>query len=320
MSKSVQLAVIGGGLIGKRHIEHIIAEPQSELYAIVDPAPVSEEMAKTKGVRWYPNFGAMIAAGKPDGVIVATPNQMHVDNGLEAIAAGIPALIEKPIAEDIAGGLKMIEAAERSGTPILTGHHRRHNPMIQRAKAFIEDGRLGQIVAVHGFFWLMKPDEYFDVPWRREIGAGPVLLNLIHDVDLLRYLCGEVKAVQAFQSNLVRRYPVDETTVIILKFVNGALGTMSVSDSICRALELGADNRRKPGLSAHRSELLLYRWHSRFSVGAAPRTLDQSSQAQLVRAIQGRALRCARQRSSPPANTTILQSYPWRGEAARLRP
>jgi predicted dehydrogenase len=232
LSKSMQLAVIGGGLIGRRHIEHIIAEPQSELYAIVDPAPVSEEMAKTKGVRWYPNFGAMIAAGKPDGVIVATPNQMHVNNGLEAIAAGIPALIEKPIAEDIAGGLKMIEAAERSGTPILTGHHRRHSPMIQRAKAFIEDGRLGQIVAVHGFFWLMKPDEYFDVAWRREIGAGPVLLNLIHDVDLLRYLCGEVKAVQAFQSNLVRKYPVDETTVIILKFISGALGPMSVSDSI----------------------------------------------------------------------------------------
>ena len=57
---------------------------------------------------------------------------MHVDNGLEAIAAGIPALIEKPIDKDIAGGLKMIEAAERSGIPILTGHHRRHNQMTAR--------------------------------------------------------------------------------------------------------------------------------------------------------------------------------------------
>jgi len=56
--------------------------------------------------------------------------------------------------------------------------------------------------------------------------------NLIHDVDLLRYLRGEVEAVQAFQSNLVRKYPVDETTVLILKFVSGALGTISVSDTI----------------------------------------------------------------------------------------
>jgi predicted dehydrogenase len=232
MNNAVRLAVLGAGLIGKRHIEHIIAEPQAELYAVVDPSPAGQEVASAKGVRWYPNFAALIATGRPDGAIIATPNQMHVGNGLEAIAAGVPALIEKPIADDIVAGIKLVEAAERAGVPILTGHHRRHNPMIQRAKAIIDEGRLGQIVTVHGFFWLMKPDDYFDLPWRREIGAGPVLLNLSHDVDLLRYLCGEVEAVQAFQSNAVRNYPVDETTVVILKFANGALGTINVTDTV----------------------------------------------------------------------------------------
>jgi predicted dehydrogenase len=232
MNNPVQIAVLGAGLIGKRHIEHIIAEPQAELYAIVDPSPAGKEVASAKGVRCYPNFAAMIATGRPDGVIVATPNQMHVSNGLEAIAAGIPALIEKPIADDIVAGIKLVDAAEKVGVPILTGHHRRHNPTILRAKAIIDGGRLGRIVAVHGFFWLMKPDEYFDIQWRREIGAGPVLLNLSHDIDLLRYLCGEVEAVQALQSNAVRNYPVDETTVVILKFANGALGTINVTDTV----------------------------------------------------------------------------------------
>jgi predicted dehydrogenase len=129
-------------------------------------------------------------------------------------------------------GTKLVEAAEQAGVAILTGHHRRHNPMIQRAKAIIDEGRLGRIVTVHGFFWLMKPDDYFELPWRRMTGAGPVLLNLSHDLDLLRYLCGEVAAVQAFQSNAVRNYPVDETTVVILKFANGALGTMNVTDTV----------------------------------------------------------------------------------------
>ncbi|MBR0898849.1 Gfo/Idh/MocA family oxidoreductase [Bradyrhizobium tropiciagri] len=232
MARAVNLAVLGAGLIGKRHIEHIISEPEAELYAIVDPSPDSKELAAVKRVKWYPNFAAMIAEGKPDGIIVATPNQMHVANGNEAIAAGVPALIEKPIADDLGEGLKLVESGEKAGVAILTGHHRRHNPMIQRAKSIIEQGRLGRIVAVHGFFWLMKPDDYFDVPWRREVGAGPVLLNLIHDVDLLRYLCGEVEAVQAFQSNAVRNYPVDETTVVILRFANGALGTINVSDTV----------------------------------------------------------------------------------------
>ena len=104
--------------------------------------------------------------------------------------------------------------------------------MIQRAKAEIDSDRLGQIVSVHGMFWLIKPDDYFDVPWRREKGAGPILLNLIHDVDLLRYLCGEIVAVQAAQSNRVRGNAVEETAVIILHFDSGALGTMNVSDTI----------------------------------------------------------------------------------------
>jgi predicted dehydrogenase len=232
MNNPVQIAVLGAGLIGKRHIEHIIDEPQADLYAVVDPSPAGQEVATAKGVRWYPNFAAMITTGRPHGVIIATPNQMHVSNGLDAIAAGVPALIEKPIADDIVAGIKLVDAAEKVGVPILTGHHRRHNPTIQRAKAIIDEGRLGRIVAVHGFFWLMKPDDYFNIQWRREIGAGPVLLNLSHDIDLLRYLCGEVEAVQALQSSAVRNYPVDETTVVILKFANGALGTVNVTDTV----------------------------------------------------------------------------------------
>lgn len=232
MSNPVRLAVVGAGLIGKRHVEHIIAEPRAALQAIVDPSPAGKEVASAEAVPWYPNFAAMIADGCPDGVIIATPNQLHVRHGLEAVSSGVPALIEKPIADDVDDGITLVEAAEKAGVPLLIGHHRRHNPIIQRAKAIIDEGRLGRIVAVHGLFWVMKPDDYFDLQWRREIGAGPLLLNLSHDIDLLRYLCGEVEAVQAFQSNAVRNYPVDETTAVILKFANGALGTMNVTDTV----------------------------------------------------------------------------------------
>ena len=232
MKKQVTLAVLGAGGIGSKHIEQILAEPEAMLFAIVDPSPAAQTLARAKGVKWYPEFAAMLAEGKPDGIIAATPNTLHVKHGLEAIAAGIPALIEKPISDQIATAQTLVLAGEKAGVPILTGHHRRHNPMVARAKSIIEAGRLGRLVTVHGFFWLMKPDDYFDTPWRREIGAGPVLMNLIHDVDLLRHLCGEVEAVQAFQSNAVRNNAVDETTVVTLRFVNGALGTVNVSDTV----------------------------------------------------------------------------------------
>jgi predicted dehydrogenase len=232
MTSPAKLAVLGAGLIGRRHIEHVIAEPEAQLYAIVDPSAAGKAIAERNQVCWYPSLTRMLATGRPDGIVIATPNHMHVENGLEAVAAGVPALVEKPIADDILSGTRLVEAAEKAGVPLLVGHHRRHNPMIQRAKAIIQSGRLGLIVAAHCFFWLMKPDEYFDIAWRRQVGAGPVLLNLSHDIDLLRYLCGEVECVQALQSNAVRKYSVDETTVVLLRFVNGALGTVSVSDTV----------------------------------------------------------------------------------------
>ncbi|MGD0107264.1 MAG: Gfo/Idh/MocA family oxidoreductase [Rhodopila sp.] len=232
MTEPVRLAVIGAGLIGKRHVEHITIEASAELFAIVDPSDNSRIMAAEYGVKWFPTFAEMAAAGKPDGVVISTPNQVHVLNGLEAIAGGVPALVEKPIAVDVPEAQKLVDAADKAGIPLLVGHHRRHNPMIQKAKETIDAGRLGKIVSVHAMCWFFKPDDYFDVEWRRNKGAGPVFLNLIHDVDLLRYLCGDVVSVQAQESSDNRFYEVEDTAVILLRFKSGVLGTINSSDTI----------------------------------------------------------------------------------------
>lgn len=226
------IVVQGAGLIGRRHCEHVQACSETRLSAIIDPAPAAKAVAERYGVPLFASFDQMPASLRPDGIIIATPNALHVEHGLEAVAAGIPALVEKPLSDDPASGHDLVEAAEQAGVPLLVGHHRRHNPMIQTAKAMVAGGRLGEIVAVHGSFWLAKPDDYFDVAWRREAGAGPVLINLIHDVDLLRYLCGEVIAVQAMSSNRQRGFAIEDTAVVLLRFSGGALGTVTVSDTI----------------------------------------------------------------------------------------
>jgi predicted dehydrogenase len=232
MSKPVRLAVLGAGLIGKQHIRQINAEPEAELLAIVDPSAEAESMALEMNVWWFPNFATLAHQEKPEGVIVATPNQVHVANGLECVAAGIPTLVEKPIADDVASATKLVEAAEAANVPLLAGHHRRYNPLLRKAKEVIESGRLGRVLAVHGFFWLYKPVDYFEIPWRQEKGAGPILLNLIHDVDSLRYLLWNVVSVQAYESNAYRGNPVEETATVLLCFENGVLATISVSDAI----------------------------------------------------------------------------------------
>jgi predicted dehydrogenase len=78
---------------------------------------------------------------------------------MEAIAMKLPVLIENPIADDVASGTKLVEAAEAAGVPLLVGHYRRHNPIIGKAKEIIASGRLGRIIAVHAVCWLMRNDK-----------------------------------------------------------------------------------------------------------------------------------------------------------------
>lgn len=233
MAELAAIAVAGAGMIGRRHVQAVRgAASAARLHSIVDPVPACRALADEAGVPWFPSLEAMFDAGKPDGVILATPNQLHVEGGLACIAAGVPALIEKPFATDVAAGEKMAEAAEDAGVVLLTGHHRRHNPLMRRARMEIDNGSIGEIVSIHATTWFFKPDNYFDAEWRRKPGAGPVFLNLIHDIDLLHYLCGPVDTVFAVESNAVRGNAVEETSVIAMKFVNGALGTVNVSDTI----------------------------------------------------------------------------------------
>ncbi|MEM7568025.1 MAG: Gfo/Idh/MocA family oxidoreductase, partial [Pseudomonadota bacterium] len=197
---------------------------------IVDPSPDARRFAEDAGYTCFPDLGACLAT-RPAGVILATPNVAHEAGALVCIKAGIPVLVEKPIAHDGAAAKRIEDAASRAGVPVLVGHHRRHNPLIAQAKAQIEEGALGQIVVVNAQCWFAKPADYFDVAWRREPGAGPLLVNLIHDVDLLQHLCGPIASVRAYRASTVRGYANEDTAVGVLRFEGGALGTVSVSDA-----------------------------------------------------------------------------------------
>lgn len=100
-------------------------------------------------------------------------------------------LVEKPISNDLEDAQAFAAEAETAGVPVLVGQHRRHNPFVNKAKEIIESGELGKLTVSSFHYMIYKNDEYFDVEWRRKKGAGPILVNLVHDVDLLRYLLGE---------------------------------------------------------------------------------------------------------------------------------
>ncbi len=232
MMNKTRIAVAGAGSIGLAHMDVARRSATCQLTAVVDPSPAARAHAEAAGVPLYASLAELFAKDPPDGVILATPNPWHVPNALECIDARVPMLLEKPIAPTVAEAQRLVDAVDKASAKLLIGHHRAHSPIMAKARQVIESGVLGKLVAVMGSATFFKPDHYYaDAPWRRELGAGPILLNMIHEVHSLRTLCGEIVAVQAFASHAARGFPVEDTVAIGLRFANGALGTFMLSDT-----------------------------------------------------------------------------------------
>ena len=233
MSKLVNLGVLGVGLIGKKHVEFILNSKSAKLTAIADPDDDVNEYANNIGVKRFKTLTEMLDSSELDGVIIATPNNLHVENGLECIHRGIPVLIEKPLATSASDAKILADASNAKNVAVLVGHHRRYNPIIQAARKIIDSGKLGDIRSFHANCWLYKPDEYYDESvWRTKKGAGPVSVNLVHDIDLIRYLCGDVISVQAQTVKSKRGHENEDVAAAILRFDNDVIATISVSDTI----------------------------------------------------------------------------------------
>ncbi|WP_238363988.1 Gfo/Idh/MocA family protein [Mesobacterium pallidum] len=219
------IAVVGAGIIGRTHIETLARTEGMTLGAVVDP-----------GLPGDAAFGVPIRAALSDlrgidAVVIAAPNDLHRPLLEEAMSLGLPVLLEKPVANDLGDGRAMIAAAQAAGVPVLVGHHRRHNAIIARARQAIAGGELGELVTATVISTLTKPDAYFDVAWRRDPrSGGPLSINLIHEVDLLRHFWGEVAEVRALVSNAGRGAPVEDAAGAILSFAGGGLATLTLTD------------------------------------------------------------------------------------------
>jgi predicted dehydrogenase len=227
----LRIAVAGAGYIGQAHIDSALRNEALVLSAIVDPSAAAAALAEQTGVPCYANLQDLFANDKPDGFVIATPNALHVAHAQQCLDAGVPILLEKPIAPTVKEAQALVNECEAKRGRVLIGHHRAHSPIMERARSIVRSGQLGRLVAVQGSACFYKPAEYFEQsPWRTQLGAGPILLNMIHEVHNLRMLCGEIQAVQAFKSHAVRQYAVEDTVAITLQFASGVLGTFMLSD------------------------------------------------------------------------------------------
>jgi predicted dehydrogenase len=231
MAMPIRIMVIGAGMIGSKHINRINAHPDFELAGLADPqTELARSLAGDAPVE--ADFRKLLDKTKPDAVLIASPNALHAEQGIECANRGLPFIIEKPVTESLDSAKRLHAAVQSSGVKTLVGHHRRHHPSVQKTREMIANGAIGPLVGVSGIWSMRKPDSYFEAgPWRAKKGGGVILINLIHEIDFLRYTAGEISSVQALTSNRQRAFEVEDTAALILEFASGALGTFFLSDA-----------------------------------------------------------------------------------------
>lgn len=240
------LCVVGGGSIGMRHVEVSGLSEHVELTAVVEPyAPRREELAA---------LGLPVVAGLDDvpaqtrAAIVATPTQDHHTSGAAVVDRGWASIIEKPVAGTLDDARALVAQAEAAGTPLFTGHHRRCHPFSLAAREAL--GQIGDLVGIQGLWSLRKHNTYYDAEWRRLPGAGPLMTNLTHEIDLLRFFVGEMTEVSAFLSSARRGFVIEDTAAMAFRFGNGALGSFLISDAGAAPFSFEAATGENPAIAA----------------------------------------------------------------------
>ena len=243
----VKLAVIGIGLIGSRHAELIRSHSQCQLVGVCDTDPGRKPIAEKLAVPFYRDAEEMLAQTRPEGAIIATPTAQHAVSMAICARHGVHALIEKPIADTVEAAQRIVALSQATGTRVLVGYHRRHNPLVREARAIVAGGDIGRLVAVSVLWALMKPADYYDTEWRtKRPGGGLTLINLVHDLDTLRYICGEITQVFAYTSSTTRGLEVEDSVSISLTFQNGAVGSVLASDTTVAPWSYEATTQENP--------------------------------------------------------------------------
>lgn len=250
----IRLGLIGLGWVGKVHAAAALNLPDCQLAAICDVDEGARPFAETHGANFYKNYEELLDKEPLDGVIVALPNHLHAPVGIECARRGCHILMEKPLAPTRAEADRLLAAAAMNGVKLLVGYHRRFNAAVGVARRFIAEGGLGRLIGVTVMWALRKDDDYYRQPWRREPGAGPIENNLSHEIDTLRFICGDMARIYAETGNRARGFAVEDSAGIVIRFKSGVLGSIFVSDAVASPWAYELTTGENPEFPLHREE------------------------------------------------------------------
>lgn len=234
---TIKIGVIGCGQIARhRHIPEYAANKDVELVAFCD---IDQEKARTLAAKYggkkvFTDYQELLAQKEVQAVSICTSNYLHAPITIAAAEAGKHILVEKPMATSLKEADAMIQAAARNKVFLMVAHNQRLAPMHQIAKKIIDSGMMGRVYSVRTSFGHAGPENWSPTgKWffkKTEAFAGAMADLGVHKADLMRWLLGkEVVEVGAFVTRLEKQGDVDDNAVCILKFADGAIGTLTAS-------------------------------------------------------------------------------------------
>jgi len=230
--KKLNFAIVGCGRIAERHAEQIVK--MANLLAVCD---INRERAIHFGNKFgsvvYTDFDELLSKEKDIDVIsVCTPNGLHAENSIKAFRMGFHVLCEKPMAISVYDCGEMIKEAEKANRRLFIVKQNRYNPPVEAIRKALDENRLGRILSIQlSCFWNRNLSYYEQSDWKGtlKLDGGTLFTQFSHFIDLLYWLFGDIKKVEAITRNFIHKEVVEfeDTGVIIVEFFSGTIGTIN---------------------------------------------------------------------------------------------
>lgn len=225
---SINWGVIGAsGIADRRTIpEGIIPASNANLVAVMGRNEQrTRNVAQKYDVKWYLSEEELLNDKEVEAVYIATPNYLHARQTVNALRSGKHALCEKPMAMNIKEAEKMLDEAEENERKLAIGYMMRFHAWHRKLKQMIESDEIGALVMGRAQLTCWYPR--IEDAWRQDpdLGGGGALFDMgSHCIDLLEMLLGRAVEVTALTDTIVQDYPVEDSSVVMLRFENGAMG------------------------------------------------------------------------------------------------
>lgn len=233
----LRTAIIGCGKVGHTHATALAALEESDFVAVCDQDLArSRAFAEKYGVRAYSDVPQMIQETGVQAVVVATPHPVHATPAITALELGTHVIVEKPLAASLKDCDAMLAAASKAGVKLGVISQRRLYAPVQRVRAAIDAGKIGKPALGTAVILGWRDEPYYrSDPWRGkwcEEGGGVMVNQAPHQLDLLHWFMGPVEELFGYWDNLNHPYiEVEDTAIAVLRFKNGGLGSIILSNS-----------------------------------------------------------------------------------------